>query len=235
MILKTCRNAARFFIPFLLQQCLTGPINVACADCENNITGIGGPSQCLFNFLKGIYVHTVGDFLGHIAAGNSNSIFLTGRINVRQNANIGATQLFNEIIKECVRAGIGMGLENNDCALITKRLNSIHEAFELTGMMGIVIVYISTVELALEFKAPACTCECRKAILDSKRTCTETNGGSSGCKGILYRVHTGNTQGNMGEFASLIDNIKVGLCTQKNNILGINIGFGSKAKGNELG
>ena len=127
-----------------------------------------------------------------------------------------------------------MGLEHQDAALIVQPFHRVQQSLQLAGMVGIIVIHIGAVVFALELEAAAGAVEACQAVLHRVGPHAQADGGGSGGQGVLHVVQPGHMEGHIGEQFPLEHNVKVGVGTQKLNILRIDIRLPAQAEGHDL-
>ena len=107
---------------FLLYQCFAGPVDVACADGEDDVALPDIGPQELGDLGQGLAVGGTGDPLHQITGGNADQVLLPGGVDLRHHADIHPLQLLDEILDQ----GMGPGVGTDESAYgIAKKLASL--------------------------------------------------------------------------------------------------------------
>ena len=122
-------------------------------------------------------------------------------------------------------AGIGVGLEHDDGALIAQRLDRIQQSSDLTGMVRIVVVNVGSVILALEFKASSRSRKTGKAVFDGGGLYAEAYAGRSRRKSVFEVMLAGDMDADGFEELTLIHDVKFCERAETYNVFGIDVGL----------
>ena len=128
-----------------------------------------------------------------------------------------------------------MRLEHDDRALVVEVLDRVEQRLELARMVGVVVIDICAVVLALELEAAACAVEAGKAVLHRVGAHAEADRGGSRGESVLHIVHAGDVQRHIREQLPLVHDVELGVCTDKLDVLGVDVSVGMQAEGDDLG
>ena len=106
-------------------------------------------------------------------------------------------------------ARIGVRLENNDRALISKRFDSIQKCLKLARMVRVIVVHIRAVEFALKLKSSARSGKACKTVFYCRRLYAEADAGRGGRQSVFKVMHAGNMDVHCVKQFSLVHNIKL--------------------------
>ncbi len=95
----------------LTQQGLPGPENVAGAHGEHHIPRLDDLTQVVGDLRQGLAIDGAGNFPHQIHRGDAGGVALPGGVNFRQHQHIRLFQLPDEVGKQRLGAGVGVGLE----------------------------------------------------------------------------------------------------------------------------
>ena len=183
---------------------------------------------------QGGAVDAAGDLRHQVAAGDAQLVTLTGGVDLRHDGHIGELQLLDELLKEGVGAGVGVGLEGADNALIGQVLHRGEEGVKLTGMVGVVVVDLRAVEAALMLKSAARAGEAAQAAAHSLAGDAQHISGRGGGQGVEDVVMTGHQQLYMGVESAVHHNVKAGEAVVEGDIVCRAAGGGFDAEGEHL-
>ena len=102
-----------------------------------------------------------------------------------------------------------MRLEDDNSALVAKKLNSVQKRLDLARVVGIIVKNIRTIKLAFKLKAPSGTRETGKAVLYRRRLYAEANARCRCGKGVFKIVLTGNMDVCRLKVLALVHDIKL--------------------------
>ena len=195
---------------FLLQQCFTGPENIAGTHGDHHITGADNPPQHLSDLRKGLAVDCIGNLIDQIVGRNTDGILLTGSVDLSHQQHIGLCQFPDKIREQRMGSGVSMGLE---CQHQTSAGHGCPDGGNggkhLIRMVGIVVIDIRAVELALVLHAASGAMEGSEALGDCPAFNAQHPGAASGSQRIESIVLAQNAHIQMAIELAVTDHIKM--------------------------
>ena len=98
----TNRKKQELFSGFLLffEDALPYLVDIARADGQDEVAGLGGPADGLDDLVEGVKVKRVWDDLREVAGGDADRVFLARGVDLRQNGEVRAAELGGEIVEQ---------------------------------------------------------------------------------------------------------------------------------------
>ena len=214
---------------FPLQKTLAGAEDIAGAYRQDQIAGPGQLGKGIRHLIQAGAVDGAGDLTGQIPGGGALFIGFPGGVDLRQHRDIGQLQLLYEAVKQLFGAGVGMGLEGADDALIGPLSGHGQQGVELVGVMGIIVVNVGPVIGALALKPPAGTQEVVQTVLHGLCADAQQIGGAGGGQGVGDVVIAAHQQLHVGIFLAADDDIEGGQTVKVGHVVGIAVGAAVKA------
>ena len=154
------------FLPLFLEKQLTGLINIARADGQDDVARLRNAAQIGRDLRERLKIDRARHLGGQIARGDADLVALARGVDLRQHGQIDALQLRNEVGEERLGARVGVRLEGHHDALIAHGLHRVDQRVQLAGMMGIVVVDVRAVEPALALHAASRAGEAEQPLCD---------------------------------------------------------------------
>ena len=130
-------------------------IHVAGSDREDKVARLRGFAQVALDLFKGLKEFCAPQFSPRGLPRRCREYSFHGRQISPQGTAHPTGAATDKIVEQRHSARIGVRLENNDRALISKRFDSIQKCLKLARMVRVIVVHIRAVEFALKLKSSA--------------------------------------------------------------------------------
>ena len=111
----------------VLDHCLADGVDITGADGQDEVAGFGQFLQAALHVVQRGAVFRAGNALGQILGGDAQRVLLPGSVDLRQQGDVGTAQLPDEVAEQRLGAGVGVGLEGADDALIAQRPDGVQQ------------------------------------------------------------------------------------------------------------
>lgn len=192
------------------QQALPRQIDVPRAHSQDQIPRLSQLSQPLGDLLQGGAELRTRDALGQIPGGNPQSIRLPGGEDLRQKHLVRQLEHLDELVKQLLRSGVGVGLEGTDHPPVSQAPGRGQQGLQFAGVMRVVVIHRRAVELPLVLKPAACSMEVPKAVPDGGEGHPKLEGSTGGGQSVAYIVDAGDTELNAPQLLPSDDQVKGG-------------------------